>query len=127
CGYVGRVLGTELSRQGHEVFGLRRSASAETELHAAGIRLVRGDVAEPGGLEVLPTPFDWVVNCVATAGGGAEEYRRVYLQGTRHLLERLKDVPPQKFVYTSSTSVYGQTNGTLVDEDSPTEPETETG
>ena len=28
CGYVGLPLGAELVRQGHEVFGLRRSAAA---------------------------------------------------------------------------------------------------
>jgi ketopantoate reductase len=36
CGYVGLPLGVELVRQGHEVFGLRRSAA--NELKAAGIR-----------------------------------------------------------------------------------------
>ena len=34
--------------------------------------------------------------------------------------------PPKKFVYTSSTSVYGQTDGSLVKETSPTEPLAET-
>lgn len=29
CGYVGLPLGVELTRHGHEVFGLRRSVSAE--------------------------------------------------------------------------------------------------
>ena len=37
CGYVGLPLGKELARQGHEVFGLRRSALAEAELLATGI------------------------------------------------------------------------------------------
>ena len=34
--------------------------------------------------------------------------------------------PPKKFVYTSSTSVYGQTDGSQVKESSPTEPLAET-
>ena len=34
--------------------------------------------------------------------------------------------PPKKFVYTSSTSVYGQTDGSQVKESSPTEPFAET-
>ena len=59
-------------------------------------------------------------------GGDAEDYRQVYLQGTRNLIEWLAPNPPKKFVYTSSTSVYGQTDGSQVKESSPTEPLVET-
>ena len=125
CGYVGLPLGVELVRLGHEVFGLRRSASAESKLKAAGIQPLFGDVTRPESLARLPREFDWVVNCVA-AGGGADDYRQVYLQGTRNLIEWLAPNPPKKFVYTSSTSVYGQTDGSQVKESSPTEPLVET-
>ena len=125
CGYVGLPLGAELGRLGHEVFGLRRSPTAEDELKAAGIQPLLGDVTRPETLATLPRDFDWVVNCVA-AGGNAENYRAVYLQGTRHLLEWLAPHPPRKFVYTSSTSVYAQNDGSLVDEASPAEPLAET-
>jgi nucleoside-diphosphate-sugar epimerase len=125
CGYVGLPLGVELVRLGHEVYGLRRSASAENELKAAGLQPLLGNVTRPETLAKLPREFDWVVNCVA-AGGGADDYRQVYLQGTRHLIEWLAPSPPKKFVYTSSTSVYGQTDGSQVKESSPTEPPVET-
>jgi len=126
CGYVGRPLGAELVRQGHEVFGLRRGAGAQADLQAAGIRPLTGDVTKPGDLARLPRPFDWVVNCVSSTGSGAEDYRRVYCEGTRNLIEWLAAAPPKKFVYTSSTSVYGQTDGSLVKETSPAEPAVET-
>ncbi|MGA2684555.1 MAG: SDR family oxidoreductase [Verrucomicrobiota bacterium] len=126
CGYVGLPLGAELVRLGHEVSGLRRNALAENELNAAGIRPLVGDVTQPEALARLPREFDWVVNCVASRGGGVEDYRRIYLQGTRHLIEWLSVAPPRKFVYTGSTSVYGQTDGSPVKETSPTEPAAET-
>jgi nucleoside-diphosphate-sugar epimerase len=125
CGYVGLPLGVELVRLGHEVSGLRRNASAENELKVAGITPLIADITKPETLAKLPHEFDWVVNCVA-AGGGAEDYRQVYLQGTRNLIEWLAPNPPKKFVYTSSTSVYGQTDGSQVKESSPTEPSVET-
>ena len=125
CGYVGVPLGAELVRLGHEVFGLRRSPAAESELKTAGIRPLIGDVTQPETLAKLPRDFDWVVNCVA-AGGNAENYREVYLQGTRNLISWLSTNPPKKFVYTSSTSVYAQNDGSLVKESSPTEPLAET-
>ena len=125
CGYVGLPLGAELVRLGHEVFGLRRSLAAEGDLKAAGIQPLIGDVTKPDDFKKLPRDFDWVVNCVA-AGGGVENYRAVYLQGMRNLIDWLAPDPPKKFVYTSSTSVYAQNDGSQVKESSPTEPMAET-
>jgi len=125
CGYVGLPLGADLARQGHEVFGLRRSASAENELKSAGIKPLIADITKPETLAKLPRDFDWVVNCVAD-GGGADNYRQIYLEGNRNLVSWLADSPPKKFVYTSSTSVYGQNDGSVVTEKSPAEPEPET-
>ncbi len=127
CGYVGLPLGVELVRLGHEVFGVRRAASADASLAAAGIKPLAADVTRPADLARLPGPFDWVVNCVSSDRGGGDQYREVYLQGTRNLVECLAAAPPKKFVYTSSTSVYGQTDGSPVKETSPAEPATETG
>jgi nucleoside-diphosphate-sugar epimerase len=47
CGYVGLPLGKELVEQGHEVFGLRRSALAEAEMKAAGITPLHADITQP--------------------------------------------------------------------------------
>ena len=127
CGYVGLALGTELVKQGHQVLGVRRSAVADAEMKSAGITPLPADLARPEDLAKLPGPFDWIVNTVSSAKGGVEEYRQVYLQGTRNLLYWLSASPPKKFVYTSSTSVYGQNDGSLVQETSPTEPASETG
>jgi len=123
CGYVGVALGRELVSRGHEVHGLRRTASEE--LPEAGIKLVVGDVSEPGGLRG-GTDYEWVVNCVSSSGGGVEGYHKTYVEGTKNILEHFRMKSPVKFVYTSSTGVYGQTDGSEVDERSPTEPEAET-
>ena len=126
CGYVGLPLGKELVRQGHEVFGLRRSPLAEAEMKAAGITPLHADITQPETLAQLPRDFDWVVNCTASGGGGAEDYREIYLEGNRHLLAWLARSPPKKFVYTSSTSVYGQNDGSVVTEESVAEPDAAT-
>ena len=125
CGYVGLPLGAELLRLGHEVFGLRRNGSAEAKLKAAGIHPLYGDITKPETLEALPREFDWVVHCVA-AGGDAAQYRQIYLEGTRNVIQWLSANPPKKFIYTGSTSVYGQADGSQVKESSPAAPEAET-
>ncbi|MEI8291938.1 MAG: SDR family oxidoreductase [Verrucomicrobiota bacterium] len=126
CGYVGLPLGAELARRGYEVSGLRRSALAEAELRVGGITPLHADITQPDTLKNLPRDFDWVVNCAASGGGGAEDYRKVYLDGNRNLLAWLADSPVKKFVYTSSTSVYAQNDGSIVNESSPVALETET-
>lgn len=126
AGYIGLPLATALVRQGHEVFGFRRTEIAEPA--SPDLKLVIGDITRPDDLERLPTPFDWVVNCIGARGGTDADYRSAYVTGNRNLLDWLaRHSPPAKYVYTSSTGVYGQTDGSLVDETSPTEPEVPTG
>ena len=124
CGYVGLPLGAKLARLGHEVFGLRRRAPEE--LQAAGIFPLLADISQPESLAALPHDFDWVVNCAASGGGSAEDYRRLYLDGNHNLLAWLSASPPKKFIYTSSTSVYAQNDGSWVTEQSPAQPESAT-
>jgi nucleoside-diphosphate-sugar epimerase len=127
CGYVGLPLGAELARLGHEVFGLTRTGGADAALQERGIRPLMADITRPTDLHGLPLPFDWVVNTVASNRGGPEEFRLTYLEGMRNILQWLEATPPKKLVYTSSTSVYGQTDGSMVKESSPAEPSGELG
>ncbi len=126
CGYAGLPLGAALVQRGHRVFGLRRTAAAAAEMAEAGIAPLLGDIAMPSTLEVLPRGFDWVVNCVSASAGGVDDYRQTYLEGTRNLLAWLEPSPPRAFVYTSSTGVYGQDDGSVVTEENPATPEGET-
>lgn len=128
CGYVGFPLATELVRLGHDVFGLRRSSPSDGAMKSAGFTPLHADISKPDTLRDLSRDYDWVVNCVASGGGGEEEYRQLYLQGMRNLVEWLV-VPgagKPRFLYTSSTGVYGQNDGSVVDESSATEPTTDT-
>ena len=138
AGYIGLPLGAELARRGHDVSGLRRDASAAAALRAVNVKPLFADITQPVELAVLPRDFDWVVNCVASGGGGAKDYRQVYLQGMRNVIDWLapgrRDVGAPRpetgrprFVYTSSTSVYGQNDGSTANEISATEPAVETG
>ena len=129
-GYIGLPLGAELVRRGHDVSGLRRNASGASALQAAGIHPMIADITQAADVAKLPNDFDWVVNSVASGGGSAEDYRKVYREGMRNLIEWLapgrRDVGGPRLIYTSSTSVYGQNDGSLVDEKSPVQPASET-
>ncbi len=126
CGYVGTALAARLTAAGHVVFGLRRTAGGEPD-PAGSFTLLTGDLTRPDTWRTLPGPFDWIVNTVSSARGGAAEYRQVFLEGTQVLLDWIRSHPPAAFAYTGSTSVYGQTDGAWVDESDATGPTTETG
>lgn len=122
CGYVGLPLAAELLRQGHEVVGVRRTEAGAAELRAAGITPVVADIAEPGFARPEGR-FDWVVFAAAAGrAAGTEAYRAVYVEGLARVAGQFATEPPKKFVYTGSTSVYGQTDGSVVKETAVTAP-----
>ena len=95
CGYVGLPLGAELARLGHEVFGLTRSGRRDAELRACGVEPLTADITRSDEPDALPRMLDWVVNTVSSNRGGLEDYRKVYLGGTRNLLAWLGAAPPK--------------------------------
>ena len=127
CGYVGVPLAKELLRHGHQVTGLTRSASHAKALFNEGISPMLADISRAEDLARQAPAFDWVINLVSSGRGGMEAYRSVYLDGTRNVIAWLKTAPPRLFVAASSTSVYGQADGSPVTETGPTEPSSETG
>jgi nucleoside-diphosphate-sugar epimerase len=126
CGYIGCAVGAQLVSQGHRVAGLGRFTQGDAELQRLGIVPLQADLTKPETLPLLSHPYDWVVHCVSTRGGGAAQYEELYVRGTQNLLAWLSAAAPAKLVYTSSTSVYGQNDGRVVDESSPTAPESQT-
>lgn len=67
---------------------------------------------------------DFIIHCAASGKGGPDVYRQVYLRGCQNLTETFPGVP---LLFTSSTSVYAQIDGSEVTENSPAEPDRETG
>ncbi len=120
CGYVGAATAEIFQAAGWEVEGWMRSASEESRPYPG--RAV--DISERAAVEAARAKFDAVIHCASSGGGGASAYRKVYLEGARNLIEVLQ---APHFIFTSSTSVYAQKDGSLVDEESPAEPAPETG
>jgi nucleoside-diphosphate-sugar epimerase len=62
--------------------------------------------------------FDAVVYAASTGGGGPEAYALAYDVGVKRALAWAREVGAQAFVFTSSTGVYRQDDGRIVDEES---------
>jgi len=119
CGWLGRALGRALVRDGHEVVGVRRSPEGCRELEALGIRPLRLDLCAPDAAAALPADADAVVACQAADGRDAEAYRRAYLQATAPALALARRGRLRRLVWIGSTGVFGQDDGSEVDERTP--------
>lgn len=121
CGYVGCALGERLAAHGHDVIGLRRNLSALPK----SIRGIAADLSDPDSLRDLPFSFDVVFYTAGSSGHTDEAYRAAYVDGLRNVLAavRAQGAPPRRVIFTSSTAVYAQTDGSWVNEDSLTEPD----
>jgi len=120
-GWLGEAVARELAAAGHEVTGVRRRFADADALQAAKIRPVACDLADFHALRRLPD-VEAVVVCTAPHAHGEEAYREAYLEVNETLLERYGDTSLSAYVYTSSTSVFGQSDGGDVDEDTPVHP-----
>lgn len=125
CGYVGTALGVALVSRGYHVIGTTTSAAKVAELRRVGIDAVVADIADTRRLASLLSHCDAVALTLAAGRDG--DYRRTYLDGACSLLAAIKGSSVRRVVYTSSTRVYGQTDGSWVDEGSPTIPTDERG
>jgi len=122
CGYLGRRVAARWIAAGRRVAALtRRNGEA---LLALGIEPVMGDVTDPESLRNLPAAST-VLYAVGMDRSAGKSMRSVYVEGLAHVLDTLPAC--ERFIYVSSTGVYGQTDGELVDENAPTEPFEESG
>lgn len=117
CGYVGAEFARQARAAGHEVLGVVRSEASRDKLRTEGLAAEAFDLYA-GDWALLPGRFDAVVYAASTGGGGPEAYALAYDTGVRRALAWARDVGAQNFVFTSSTGVYRQDDGRIVDEDS---------
>lgn len=125
CGYLGTALGRSLIAQGHHVAALRRSAAALAELEAQGFEPIEADLARPETLGEVRRDWTAVVQCTAPSRAEADTYETAYRQSVRTLLGWVDRALLGRFVFISSTSVYGQGDGAWVTEEMPAEPASE--
>jgi nucleoside-diphosphate-sugar epimerase len=124
CGYVGQATADLFHAAGWTVEGWTRSAESAAKLSAKPYPVYAVDVADRDQVYARDGILDAVIHCASSGGGGLDAYRQVYLNGARSLLDRFAG---SKVIFTSSTSVYAQRDGSWVTEKSETKPARETG
>jgi nucleoside-diphosphate-sugar epimerase len=120
CGYLGRHVAALWREQGHRVIAATRNAQHLPK----DVEPIVCDVLDPASLRALPQ-VDTVLYAIGFDRTSGATMRAVYVDGLANVFEHLP--APERFIYISSSSVYGQTDGGWVDESAPTAPVEESG
>ena len=104
-GFLGRAVCRQLLARGDQVVAYQRSAAPA--LAAAGAEVVQGDLLDTGALSRAAEPCDAVIHTAAKAGiwGADEDYRRINVDGTQHVIDVCRAHGIRALVHTSSPSV----------------------
>jgi nucleoside-diphosphate-sugar epimerase len=126
CGYLGLRVARNWLDSETRVSAFTRSADRAATLQAMGIQPIVVDLANSDQpLPPLPAVDTvlWAVGYDRSTGVARED---IWLKGLQRLIDALQ-VTPRRFLYVSSTSVYGQIDGEIIDENNPACPTTEGG
>jgi len=120
CGWLGEALARVLVGRGHRVTGIRRDPARAAALAALGVEPLALDLATRGAEARLPAS-DAIVACQSAGADGEAAYRAAYVDALRPLLAAASR-SGARLVYTGSTGVFGQRDGSDVDEETPPAP-----
>ncbi len=118
-GFLGGVLARQLRENGHEVHAVIRNPQKASELQSLGVKLFTGDVTDKESMRQAMQGVDGVFHVAGWYKIGAKDKNqgeRVNVQGTRNVLELMKELRIPKGVYTSSLAVNSDTHGELKNE-----------
>ena len=117
CGDVGNVLATALLQDGHTVYGLKRDISTLPD----GVQPIGADLLNPATLIDLPVDIDSLIFMPTPASRDQASYEAIFIQGWKNLWAGLKQ-SPDRVLMVSSTAVYGEDQGGIVDEETGPDP-----
>lgn len=129
CGFLGLRVAREILKldPSAKVVGATRTDRRHPELIAAGVKPILIDVVETTAFDSIKFPSQ-IVHCVGFDRSSGQSRNLVTLDGLDNLtLALASGLWTGRFVYVSSTGVYGQTDGSWVEESSATAPITESG
>jgi nucleoside-diphosphate-sugar epimerase len=125
CGYLGERVAQRWREAGDEVAIVTRNPERAEEFRRQGYRAVVGDVAQRDSLCELPVA-ETVLFAVGFDRSAHQTIEEVYAGGVQNALAALP-LQSGRFIYISTTGVYGDTGGDWIDEATPTNPQREGG
>ncbi len=128
CGYLGQTLAELCLGKGWTVSALTRNSATAEELRRMGVsKVTEANLEKTGWHAQLDPSQDFVVNCVGAASRTLDGYRQSYVEGQDSIGKWLSGGEVGTLLFTSSISVYPQSEGRSVDETSSNEGASERG
>ena len=118
-GFIGGHVARQLIEAGHTVIAPVRNPAKAQELVDLGITVVRGDVTEKESMRTSMAGVDGVFHIAGWYKVGVKDTSpgiSINVNGTRNVLELMKEFNIPKGVYTSTLAVNSDTHGKVVDE-----------
>lgn len=117
-GFLGAEITKQLISRGHQVVALIRSPAKAGLLRTLGVALHEGDITDRESLRAPMADTDGVFHCAAWFKVGVTDplAERTNVEGTRNVLETMREMGIPKGVYTSSVVVFSDTHGRVPDE-----------
>ena len=118
-GFVGGAVARELRAAGHTVRALVRSPEKARDLASLGIDLHAGDITDKQSMRGPMTGVDGVYHVAGwykVGQGDRATAKAINIDGTRNVLELMRELRIPRGVYTSSLAVNSNTHGQIVDE-----------
>jgi len=118
-GFVGGALARSLRQAGHAVRAVVRDPARAGTLAALGVELHQGDLTDKASLRSPMAGADGVFHVAGWYKVGQRDPRAavaINVDGTRNVLEAMRELRVPKGVYTSTLAVNSDTRGRLVDE-----------
>ncbi len=119
-GYLGQPVAKLWSDDGRNAYAVTRSVERAAKIQSTELSAINADVTDPSTLGDLPT-VDTVLFAVGYDRNSAKSIEEVYVDGVRNVLAALPD-DIGRFIYISTTGVYGDAGGEWIDETTPTDP-----
>jgi len=117
CGYLGSELARQAIELGWHISAVTRNADTAASLNDAGVhKVVVADLDDDSWSGEIDSTQDYVVNCVGAASNDLDGYLKSYVDGQDSVVKWARDGKVGTYVFTSSTSVYPQTERQLIDE-----------
>lgn len=118
-GFIGGRIARQLRKAGHQVIALVRSSNKAGELKKLGVQLAEGDITQKESMRTPMSGVDGVFHVAGWYKVGATDTSMaaaINVEGTRNVLELMKEMRIPKGVYTSTLAVHSDTRGAIVDE-----------
>ena len=101
-GFVGGHVVHALRAAGKDVRALVRNARKSAQLRSWDVELAEGDMTDASSLARAIDGCDAVVHLVAIRQGRREQFERIMVDGTRHLLAASRGAGVRRFVHMSA-------------------------